>query len=144
MSDKITARTKRICALRGFLASCSSAKASACLLRPAAISFLTSSRGVASFRSIEMSPMGGGGTGCAYAAPPTPSAIAKTRKSETLFDIASGLRSDAWVHACSLHCARFYSRQLSADGATVPLEIYNTLSRSKQPLQPIVPGRVGL
>ncbi|HYM48474.1 MAG TPA: cysteine--tRNA ligase, partial [Burkholderiaceae bacterium] len=24
------------------------------------------------------------------------------------------------------------------------LEIYNTLSRSKQPLQPIVPGRVGL
>ncbi len=26
----------------------------------------------------------------------------------------------------------------------MPLEIYNTLSRSKQPLQPIVPGRVGL
>jgi cysteinyl-tRNA synthetase len=26
----------------------------------------------------------------------------------------------------------------------VPLEIYNTLSRSKHPLQPIVPGRVGL
>ena len=26
----------------------------------------------------------------------------------------------------------------------MPLEIYNTLSRSKQPLQPIVPGRVGV
>ena len=45
---------------------------------------------------------------------------------------------------CSLHCARSPPADCVRLEQPVPLEIYNTLSRSVQSLQPLDPGRVRL